>query len=418
MIRLSFLILILIFCLINNSFSNQSEGEKLFVQKKCITCHVVGRGRFVGPDLWNVSDRYSKSDLIKWINNPENIYEKYGKKPYNQGYPPMPNMNVSTSESLKIISYLKSLKKNISKESTVSLKGKINNFSNDLNKEYEVNIESVMADKVLKSDLVKTKDGFFNIKDLKGNIAYRVKIFHDGIEYSTDKFYYMPDEMNKDIDLTVYDASQDKKSIKISSAHLVVSYDEDSDNLLFAEIYNVINISKEIYIGYNSRLEQARKIIQFSKFKNIENLAFPHRSQDTLLVEDDKIIESIPLPPGPRRIVFTYNKPMDFFNTKLEKNFINKIDLLTIIVPESKIKLKIKDLEFTKKMSQIDELSKESYMTYSLKDVNQGKKLTLIFNKNINQFLSPKIIVFLSFLFISFVIIYIILKKGLLRTKK
>ena len=62
-----------------------------YLQKRCVTCHVVGRGKFVGPDLWNVSKKYNKSDLIQWINNPDQIYEKYGKKPFNNGYPPMPN---------------------------------------------------------------------------------------------------------------------------------------------------------------------------------------------------------------------------------------------------------------------------------------------------------------------------------------
>ena len=62
-----------------------------------------------------------------------------------------------------------------------------------------------------------------------GHIAYRVKIFHDGIEYSTDKFYYMPEENYKDIDLTIYDSSQNPDSIEIKSSHIVISYDEESN---------------------------------------------------------------------------------------------------------------------------------------------------------------------------------------------
>ena len=55
------------------------EGRSLFVEKRCVTCHVVGRGVFVGPDLWKVNNKYSKTDIISWISNTDAIYKKYNK---------------------------------------------------------------------------------------------------------------------------------------------------------------------------------------------------------------------------------------------------------------------------------------------------------------------------------------------------
>ena len=146
----SLIILFLFFFFISYfSYSMTDEGRSLFVEKRCVTCHVVGRGVFVGPDLWKVNNKYSKTDIISWISNTDAIYEKYNKKPINSGYPPMPNMEISTSESLKIINYLKNLDTLINPGTSVKLKGEVKNFSNENDKDYEVSLESVMAEKVL-----------------------------------------------------------------------------------------------------------------------------------------------------------------------------------------------------------------------------------------------------------------------------
>ena len=72
----------------------QVPGESVFIQGKCARCHTLGRGRFVGPDLLGVGDRYSRDDLIRWARDPESIYAERKKKPINEGYPPMPPMNL------------------------------------------------------------------------------------------------------------------------------------------------------------------------------------------------------------------------------------------------------------------------------------------------------------------------------------
>ena len=401
------------FFISNSSYPMADEGRGLFVEKRCVTCHVVGRGVFVGPDLWKVNNKYSKTDMINWISNTDAIYEKYNKKPINSGYPPMPNIEISTSESLKIINYLKNLDSSINPGTSVKLKGEVKNFSNEDDQDYEVSLESVMAEKVLNEKKILTKNGLFEVNNLKGNIAYRVKIIHDGIEYSTDKFYYMPEENFKDIDLTIYDSTQNSDSIEINSSHIVISYDEESDNLLFAEIQNVNNDSKYIYVGLNSLIEQKRNIIKFSKFSNIENLSFPHRSSETFIINDNSIVETIPMPPGQRRIVFTYTKQLDFFNTKLVKNFFNTIQSLTIIIPEDKINMKVRGLNFTKSQSDIKELKDESYVTYSFNNISKNDNLELTFSKPFYNYISTRIIIFIIFLILSSIVFLYLYKKNI-----
>ncbi len=417
MIKLLKFILLILLVVSHQSFANPSEGRKLFVEKRCVTCHVIGRGKFVGPDLWKVGNKYSKQDLIQWISNTDKLYEKYESRPINKGYPPMPNMNLSTSETLRIIDYIDSLKNKIKPNSSVLLEGRVRNFSDDSKEEYEIKLESVMAEKIISEKNVKTKDGYFKLKDLKGNIAYRVKILHDGIEYSTDKFYYMPEENIKDVNLTVYNSTQEKEVVEIKSSHMVISYDEANNNLLFAEIYNINNISKNIYVGYNSLIEDQRKVLRFSKYKDIEDLSFPHRSLETFIVSDDSIIETIPLPPGERRVVFTYSKKLNFLGANLTKNFYNNIDSLTIIVPENKINMSIEGLEFTKSKSDIKELSDQSYVTYSIDFIKIGDEINLEFNKDFQSLISQRSFITIIFILVVTLILIYLYKKKLLRIK-
>jgi len=61
------------------------SGEELFIQNRCVRCHTIGRGRFVGPDLAGVNEKYSKGQIVKWIENPQQIYQSSGKMPFNEG---------------------------------------------------------------------------------------------------------------------------------------------------------------------------------------------------------------------------------------------------------------------------------------------------------------------------------------------
>ena len=376
--------------------------EQLYIQKKCITCHVVGRGRFVGPDLYNVFDKYTESEIAQWIKNPQEIYKKKNKMPINDGYPPMPYMNVNNDEAKKLIKYIKLTRKSVKKSTKVSIKGNILNFTrNEPLNNQKVELESVMADKVTSKDEIVTNQGEFIFKKLLGNIAYRIKIFYDGIEYSTDKFYFLPRENEKNVELTVYESTQDKKNISIKSSHFIISYDEDANSIVFAEIINIENKSRSIFVGQNDFSEKVRKINSYPLFPKITNLGFPHRSRDTFIISEDSVTDTLPMPPGNRRVVFTYVKNLNLFSTKLSRVFLNDIDSLTLIVPENKLSMAINGLNYTKKKSEIADLPNEEYTTYSLVNIKKGDQIELVFKKY-DIFQKPKVITFTIFVIFIF----------------
>ena len=203
----------------------------------------------------------------------------------------------------------------------------------------------------------------------------------------------------------------DSSNIEIESTHLVVNYDDKSDVVVIAEIFNIYNNSNMIFFGSNDSRDPNREIIELSLFNNIEELNFPHRNTSSFKISDDSIIDTIPLPPGGRRIVFTYVTKLDLLGSTISKKFLNKIPSLTIIVPEDKVDLKIEGLEYSKKSSEIEELKDQNYVTYSMSKIEIGDKIELSFS-NFQSFFTPKILISaISVIVIIFLSIFFVKKR-------
>ena len=246
-------------------------------------------------------------------------------------------------------------------------------------------------------------------KVIKGLKKGKIKT-DDGITIDSDSFLY---DKRTNI-LEAYGNVKIKdinRNIKIFSDEIIYF---KNDEKIFSKTNSkaIYDNSKFIYVGLNSLIEQKRNIIKFSKFSNIENLSFPHRSGETFIINDDSIVETIPLPPGQRRIVFTYTKKLDFLTTNLAKNFSNNIQSLTIIIPEDKIKMKVKGLNFTKSQSNIKELKDESYVTYSFDNILVNDNLELTFSKPLENYISTRIMILIIFLILSSIVAFYLYRKN------
>ena len=86
--------------------SYAQTGEELF-SKKCVSCHTIGGGDVVGPDLLGITERRDREWLIRIIVDPDSFLDdpirqeniaKYGVK--------MPDLGLSEEEAVKIIEFL------------------------------------------------------------------------------------------------------------------------------------------------------------------------------------------------------------------------------------------------------------------------------------------------------------------------
>lgn len=87
-------------------------GDVLFSQK-CASCHTIGGGDLVGPDLAGVTTRRDQAWLTRWIKEPDKVlaegdatatqlFEQYNKVP-------MPNLALSDAEVAALVAYLGSV---------------------------------------------------------------------------------------------------------------------------------------------------------------------------------------------------------------------------------------------------------------------------------------------------------------------
>lgn len=86
------------------------EGEQLF-KTNCAACHTIGKGRLVGPDLLNVTEKRSEQWLISFIKSSTSKIKSGDAdanaifKEYNSIL--MPDMNYSEAQIINILGYIK-----------------------------------------------------------------------------------------------------------------------------------------------------------------------------------------------------------------------------------------------------------------------------------------------------------------------
>lgn len=79
-----------------------SGGEKAFAAAGCAQCHLAGGA----PGLHKVATKFDRRTLARFIHDPEQIYRERNVRPLNEGYMPMPKIEVSADDAQAIALYL------------------------------------------------------------------------------------------------------------------------------------------------------------------------------------------------------------------------------------------------------------------------------------------------------------------------
>ena len=79
------------------------HGEESFSRLGCANCHANGGG----PNLARVKKKYDSTTLVRFIQDPEQVYRERGQKPLNPGYVGMHKVKASEWEIRSIALYLR-----------------------------------------------------------------------------------------------------------------------------------------------------------------------------------------------------------------------------------------------------------------------------------------------------------------------
>lgn len=356
--------------------SQDLSGKDIFLQNRCANCHTIGRGRFVGPDLYNVDQRYSKEDIVKWMVNSQQIYSSTGKMPMNEGYPPMPPMNIDTDSAVKIYEYLKDFKLDADSPLAGRIEGAVSNETLKTTiQDVEVKLTSFLGDIEKEKYVADTnKQGGYSFNGLRWDRAYVISLMYKDVEYATGKFVFEPNESVKIFDLPVYDTTTDDSLIMLDSSHIIIQIENDRASV--AELSVVKNGGEAVYIG-NSNDSGKAETLKFSIPENAEAVQFHHGiGQETSIIKDGYLASTLSVQPGITRIVYSYELPINN-NITLEK----KIDYMTnsqlVLVSDNGYDVKVEGLG----NSELVEMNNQKFLKWNGNDLNKGQALKITINK-------------------------------------
>ncbi len=85
-----------------------SQGESLFTARACVSCHTMGGGRLVGPDLEGVTARRSRQWIVAMMLNPDSMLraDTTARRLLGEYMTPMVNQGLSSDDAAALYEYL------------------------------------------------------------------------------------------------------------------------------------------------------------------------------------------------------------------------------------------------------------------------------------------------------------------------
>ncbi len=88
-----------------------APGERLFLKVGCTSCHTIGKGKMIGPDLTGTTQRRTGEWLKKWLKDPPSMLatDETARKLLEEYLTPMPSYGLTNKEVDLLLEYLKTL---------------------------------------------------------------------------------------------------------------------------------------------------------------------------------------------------------------------------------------------------------------------------------------------------------------------
>ncbi len=356
-------------------------GKDLFIQNRCVNCHTIGRGTFVGPDLAGISSKYSKDEIKQWIENPQQVYQAKGKMPINEGYPPMPPLQVPQAHIDVIADYLFSKKPVQSTKDYGDIKGSVTNKTSDeLTGGIELTLREMLGDRVTdEKKLMTDKNGAFEFRDLPWNRSYTITLNYRGTEYVTDKLVFYPDEDTKTTELPVYEPTESDSEIIIKQAHMILQVATDSISV--AELLMFENKDKKIYVG-SEVVDGKRETLKFHLPGDASNIQFIHGiTSENVVQTESGFSDTSPIWPGVSRVVYTYTIPFKSGKNVIEDRVNYPTDSFLLLVSDLDEKVTVEGLSG----GDVVDIQNEKFVQWTGSNLKSGSSIVVTINKSFDR---------------------------------
>ena len=320
------------------------SGEEIFTQGKCSRCHTLGRGRFVGPDLLGVGERYSRDEIIKWARNPELVYGERKKKPLNEGYPPMPPMNLSEERARLVADYLLGYEATEDLSEKGTIKGLINNVTSG-NPQAGQDVALVSYTGEVSGDRRFAKAdsrGRFSFPGLEWDRSYELTVFHEGVQYVSEKMVFPPGKDEITLDLPVYDTTDSDGNISLPTLNIIVYPNDEGTAVNVTSLYDFRNSADTVFVGKPNA--SGLRTLVFSVPRNAEEVVFSGGVDPAELErEGEKVYHTVPFLPGGRKVALSYSIPVSGLGGKFPVGLDYEAGELAVFVRKTDLGVSVKD---------------------------------------------------------------------------
>ena len=356
----------------------QVSGESVFIEGKCVRCHTIGRGRFVGPDLLGVGERYSRDDLIRWAKNPESFYSERKKKPINEGYPPMPPMNLSESDAQKVTDYLLEYTTPPGLSQSGTIMGQVRNITTRKPQEgQDVVLISYMGDRKEERHFAKSDSlGVFSFSSLRWDRSYEIMLFHQGVQYVSGKMVFLPGKDEITLDLPVYDTTSSDENISLRSLNLIVYPDNGGASVNVTSLYVFENSGDTVFTGEQAGSDTTTLV--FSIPEEAEDVTYSDSvNPEATERKGEKLYSKLPFLPGMKRIALGYSLPLSQIGEKFSIGFDYEVGDLAVFVRKTELGIRVKQPGAVAEDIMIHD---EAFLKYVLSDLKPGSVKVVVSN--------------------------------------
>lgn len=348
----------------------QVSGESVFIEGKCVRCHTIGKGRFVGPDLLGVGERYSRDDLIRWAKDPESLYAERKKKPINEGYPPMPPMNLSESDARRVTDYLLGYTPPPGLSQSGTITGQVRNITTQKPQEgQDVVLVSYMGDRKEERHFAKSDSlGAFSFSSLRWDRSYEIMLFHRGVQYVSGKMVFLPGKDEITLDLPVYDTTSSDENISLRSLNLIVYPDNRGGSVNVTSLYVFENSGDTVFTGEQTGPNTTSLV--FSISEEAEDVTFSDSvNPEATERKGEKLYSKLPFLPGMKRVALGYSLPLSQIGEKFSIGFDYEVGDLAVFVRKTELGIRVKQPEAVAEDIMIHD---EAFLKYVLSDLKPG----------------------------------------------
>ena len=391
------------------------SGEEVFMQGKCVRCHTIGRGKFVGPDLLGVGNRYSRDDLIRWAKDPESLYSERKKKPINEGYPPMPTMNLSEDDARKVADYLLGYTPPSDLSESGIITGHVRNITTQKPQEgQDVVLVSYMGDRKEERHFAKSDSlGAFSFSSLRWDRSYEVMLFHQGVQYVSGKMVFLPGEDEITLDLPVYDITTSDENVSLQSLNLIVYPNEEGGNMNVTSLYVFENSGDTVFTGEQRGPDTTTLV--FSIPEEAVDVTFSDGvNPEAVERQGEKLYSKLPFLPGMKRIALGYSLPLSQIQGKFQIEFDYGVADLAVFVRKTELGIRVEQPRAAAEDIMIHD---EAFLKYQLSDLKPGGVTVIVSNASfLKSNLGKYLPVILFFIFAAAGVIYFFYGKNRFRT--